>query len=174
LSAPTETIGGQSGSAWTGPLPSDQGANAAGPAAAHELGDLAQRGDPVRLHDRPDRRHDPPRHDLRVGTGLVHEAGDERPVAGHRVDDPVERAGEVTEDLRVGARGVVADLHAVEVDVLGHHAVEPVVLAAAGVEDRHDGPPRGHLVVVAAAWLRADVRDRLTPAAAGHGVAGDG
>ena len=104
----------------------------------HQLGDLGQRCDPLRLDQRLVGWDTPPRQDLRVGACLMHQPRNERAMTGDAVEGAVEHPTDVAVELRVGGRvgesdGVTAQLH------VGPHdaPVEPVVRVAPGVEDRH-------------------------------------
>ena len=55
--------------------------------------------------------HHPHRQDVRVRTGLADQAGDERAVAGVRIEHPLVRVIDDAGPLRVGGRVVDADRH---------------------------------------------------------------
>ena len=99
-----------------------------------------QRGQHVVLVDHAVRLHHAHGQDRGVGAPLVHQARDERAVAGLEVQRPGQPAGDHPVPLDVGGRVGEPDAQGAAGRGAVDDRVQPGVAPGAGVEDGHDGP----------------------------------
>lgn len=91
----------------------------------------------------------------------MHKPSNERAVAGHRVDDAVQRTDDVSQHVWRGVGVIEADDLAIERDADVDHIIEPGVGTAPRVEQRHDWTASLHCGVGAPLRPRTGVGDRL-------------